>query len=61
MAHGLYRIWIDEGMRGYWRGIMPKLLSRGPLSAMSSLLYEVVLHLSKGQPEPDQTHKATFE
>lgn len=50
MAHGLYRIWLDEGAAGYWRGIMPKLLSRGPLSAMSSLLYEVVMHLSKAQP-----------
>lgn len=50
MVHGLYRIWIDEGARGYWRGIMPKLVSRGPLSAMTSLLYEVVLHLSRNSP-----------
>lgn len=47
MFHGLYRIYIDDGIRGYWRGVMPKIVSRGPLSAMSSLLYEVVLHLSK--------------
>lgn len=59
MFHGLYRIYVDEGVRGYWRGVMPKLVSRGPLSAMSSLLYEVVMHLSKTDDalRAEQQHK----
>ncbi len=51
LIHGLYRIWIDEGVRGYTRGLAPKLASRGLLSACSGLLYEVVLALSKKDPE----------
>jgi solute carrier family 25 iron transporter 28/37 len=47
--HGLYRLYADEGMKGMFRGVMPKLLSRGPLSALSSLLYEMTLFLSRKQ------------
>jgi hypothetical protein len=59
MAHGLYRIYIDEGLRGYWRGVVPKIVSRGPLSAMSSLLYEVVMYLSKTDEakQAERAHK----
>lgn len=45
--HGLARIYIDEGIWGYFRGVLPKLVSRGPLSAMSAIMYEVVLYMSR--------------
>jgi hypothetical protein len=44
---GLVRIYAEEGVHGYFRGVVPKLISRGPLSAMSSLLYELVLYCSR--------------
>jgi hypothetical protein len=47
ILHGLIQLYYEEGVRGYFRGLVPKLLSRGPLSALSSLLYEIVLHLSR--------------
>jgi hypothetical protein len=57
MTHGLKRIYLDEGLKGYWRGLMPKIVSRGPLSAMSSLLYEVVMHLSKSDEAKRAEHR----
>lgn len=57
LAHGLRRIYRDEGFKGYWRGVMPKIVSRGPLSAMSSLLYEVVMHLSKTDEAKRAEHR----
>jgi hypothetical protein len=47
MIHGLYSLVRTEGIRGCFRGVFPKLLSRGPLSAISSLLYEYTLFLSR--------------
>ena len=47
--HGLRQVYVEEGMRGYVRGLVPKLVSRGPLSAMSSLMYELVLYLSRNE------------
>lgn len=55
--HGLYRLYQDEGMRGYFRGVVPKLISRGPLSAFSSILYELTLYLSR--KESTTTNNAT--
>ena len=57
MLHGLLQIYRDDGLRGYTRGVMPKLISRGPLSAMSSLLYEVVMHLSRYEEPTGNEHK----
>ena len=51
--HGLKQVYVEEGMRGYVRGLVPKLVSRGPLSAMSSLMYEIVLHLSRNEQSTD--------
>ena len=48
--HGLRQVYVEEGVRGYYRGLVPKLVSRGPLSALSSLMYEVVLYLSRIEP-----------
>lgn len=44
---GLRQVYLTEGFKGYFRGVVPKLISRGPLSAASSLLYELVLFLSR--------------
>jgi hypothetical protein len=46
-VHGLRQVYVEEGMRGFARGLVPKLVSRGPMSAASSLMYELVLYLSK--------------
>ena len=46
-VHGLRQVYVEEGVRGYVRGLVPKLVSRGPLSAMSSLMYELVLYMSR--------------
>jgi len=43
---GLRRIAMEEGWRGFTRGLIPKMISRGPLSAMSSIVYEVIIHSS---------------
>ena len=45
--HGLRQVYVEEGMRGFARGLVPKLVSRGPMSAASSLMYELVLYLSR--------------
>jgi hypothetical protein len=47
IAHGIVQLFRDEGIRGGFRGIFPKLVSRGPLSAASSIMYEVVLYISR--------------
>src|SRR5256885_613700 len=31
--HGLQCLWREEGIHGLMRGVLPKLMSRGPLSA----------------------------
>lgn len=60
MLHGMVRLWKDEGVRGFSRGLVPKLVSRGPLSAVSGLTYEVVLQLSRNQPAV-AAHKQAFD
>ncbi|CAF0763424.1 unnamed protein product [Didymodactylos carnosus] len=45
--HGLRKLWVEEGVHGLSRGLLPKLISRGPLSAMSALAYELVLYYSR--------------
>ena len=50
-VHGLRQVYLEEGMRGYVRGLVPKLVSRGPLSAMSSMMYELVLYLSRNEKQ----------
>lgn len=47
MFHGLQCLWREEGVQGLMRGILPKLMSRGPLSAMSALIFELVLYYSR--------------
>jgi hypothetical protein len=45
--HGLQCLWREEGVHGLLRGVLPKLMSRGPLSAMSALIFELVLYYSR--------------
>jgi len=47
MFHGLKCLWHEEGVHGLLRGVLPKLLSRGPLSAISALVFELVLYYSR--------------
>ncbi|CAF1531925.1 unnamed protein product [Adineta steineri] len=47
MFHGLKCLWREEGMHGLLRGVLPKLMSRGPLSAISALVFELVLYYSR--------------
>jgi hypothetical protein len=44
--HGLRVVLKEEGLRGFTRGLFPKIISRGPLSAASSIVYELTLTLS---------------
>ncbi|CAF3503900.1 unnamed protein product [Rotaria socialis] len=45
--HGLKCLWREEGVNGLLRGVLPKLASRGPLSAFSALVFELVLYYSR--------------
>ena len=45
--HGLQCLWREEGVHGLLRGVLPKLMSRGPLSAISALIFELVLYYSR--------------
>jgi hypothetical protein len=45
--HGLQCLWREEGAHGLLRGVLPKLMSRGPLSAISALIVELVLYYSR--------------
>lgn len=45
--HGLRCLWREEGAQGMFRGVLPKLLSRGPISAISALVFEMVLYYSR--------------
>ncbi|UJR33405.1 hypothetical protein I4U23_020851 [Adineta vaga] len=45
--HGLACLWREEGVHGLFRGILPKLMSRGPLSAVSAIVFELVLYYSR--------------
>jgi hypothetical protein len=47
MFHGLQCLWREEGAHGLMRGVLPKLMSRGPLSAISALIFELVLYYSR--------------
>ncbi|CAF0727619.1 unnamed protein product [Rotaria sordida] len=52
MFHGLRCLWHDEGVHGLLRGVLPKLISRGPLSAISALIFELVLYYSRNDIHP---------
>ncbi|CAE8610784.1 unnamed protein product [Polarella glacialis] len=43
---GVSHIYRTEGTRGFVRGCLPKLLSRGPVFAVTSLIYEVTVEAS---------------
>uniref|UniRef100_A0A6B2LFJ0 Mitochondrial carrier protein n=1 Tax=Arcella intermedia TaxID=1963864 RepID=A0A6B2LFJ0_9EUKA len=43
---GFKRIWKTEGWKGVNRGLIPKLVSQGPLSAVWAFVYEFVLSYS---------------
>ncbi|CAF0728917.1 unnamed protein product [Adineta ricciae] len=45
--HGLACLWREEGINGLFRGVLPKLMSRGPISALSALVFELVLYYSR--------------
>ncbi|CAF3350256.1 unnamed protein product [Rotaria sp. Silwood1] len=45
--HGIRCLWHEEGVHGLLRGVLPKLISRGPLSAISALIFELVLYYSR--------------
>lgn len=45
--HGLKNLLVEEGVRGLSKGIIPKLMSRGPLSAMNAVIFELVLYYSR--------------
>lgn len=45
--HGLKCLWHEEGAHGLMRGLLPKLMSRGPLSAIGALIFELVLYYSR--------------
>lgn len=47
IIHGLRCLWNEEGVHGLLRGVLPKLVSRGPLSAISALIFELVLYYSR--------------
>lgn len=47
MLQGLRTVVREEGYVAFLRGMVPKVVSRAPLMAVSSLLYETVLSLSK--------------
>ena len=59
-VHGLRSVYAEEGVRGFARGLVPKLISRGPLSALSSLMYEVVLFLSR-EDRDDRQREASVK
>lgn len=44
---GLRQLWQHEGAAGLFRGVVPKMLSRGPLSAVTSLTYEFILYYAR--------------
>jgi solute carrier family 25 (mitochondrial iron transporter), member 28/37 len=37
-------IWVEEGFLGFWRGILPRILSHTPAVAISWTTYETVKH-----------------
>jgi hypothetical protein len=49
--HGLKNLLGEEGVRGLSKGLIPKLMSRGPLSAMSAVIFELVLYYSRNDLE----------
>ncbi len=49
--HGLRMLVRDEGWRALSKGLFPKIVSRAPLSAISSLIYELTLTLSQNPPK----------
>jgi hypothetical protein len=45
--HGLKNLICEEGVRGLSKGLIPKLISRGPLSALNAVIFELVLYYSR--------------
>ncbi len=45
-------MYASEGLRCFFRGVVPRLMARGPLSAASSLIYEYVLAASLVETAP---------
>jgi hypothetical protein len=48
---GLQQIVRTEGFLSLSRGLVPKIVSRAPLGAISSYLYELIFQLSKRDPQ----------
>jgi len=46
MMEGFRKMWKNEGWRGLNRGLIPKLVSQGPLSSLWALIYETVMSYS---------------
>ena len=42
--HAAKTIWIEEGFLGFWRGILPRILSHTPAVAISWTTYETAKH-----------------
>eukprot|EP01123_Difflugia_compressa_P013743 TRINITY_DN655_c0_g1_i1.p1 TRINITY_DN655_c0_g1~~TRINITY_DN655_c0_g1_i1.p1 ORF type:complete len:304 (+),score=50.64 TRINITY_DN655_c0_g1_i1:117-1028(+) len=46
IMEGVKAIWLKEGWSGLNRGLIPKLVSQGPLSALWGVIYEFVMRYS---------------
>jgi len=44
--HAFKIVFREEGWRGFTKGLFPKMISRAPLSALSSIVYEFTLNNS---------------
>lgn len=47
MVHGFREMVRQEGLRSFTRGLLPNIAYKAPLSALSSLLYELTFHYSR--------------
>jgi len=52
--HGLKSIVGKEGVSALGKGLSTRMISRGPLSAVSSLLYELVMYVGRKDPTKAQ-------
>eukprot|EP00808_Paulinella_micropora_P000676 g43949.t1 len=52
MLHGMRHVYRSEGLRGFTRGLMPKVVSKLPLFGLSSVAYEYVLSYALTNKEP---------
>jgi len=51
------QIWRSEGVRGYWKGFSPVLLSAFPVNACGFLAYEGVVKLLVSQSDSSQSSR----